>query len=37
MTPTEIHAVLQAEFPARLVRYATVKSALSDEVAKPHS
>jgi hypothetical protein len=36
MTPIEIHAVLKAEFPSRLVRYATVKSALSDEAGKPH-
>ncbi len=35
MTPSQVHAMLEIEFPSRLVRYATVKSALADEVAKP--
>ena len=34
MTPTEIHGAVQDEFPSRLVRYATVKSALCDEMRK---
>jgi hypothetical protein len=37
MTPTDVHAQLKVRYPATLVPYGTVKSALSEEAGRPNS